>query len=68
MKKKIATIITIFSLVLISATGFCQTGNISGVVLDNSGYPVQNAEVFVYGSDIKDMSEAAGNFYSELSF
>ena len=63
MKKKIVTIITIAALILISATAFCQTGNISGVILDNSGYPVQDAEIFVYGSDIKDMSDPAGNFY-----
>ncbi len=63
MKKKRILIITIAILILISARAFCQTGNISGIVFDNSGYPVQDAEVFVYGSDIRDISDPSGNFY-----
>ena len=61
MKKK--RVVIIVGLILISATLFCQTGNISGVVVDNSGYPVQDAEVFIYGSSIRDMSDPNGNFY-----
>ncbi|MBU1634629.1 carboxypeptidase regulatory-like domain-containing protein [bacterium] len=64
MLKRISVVISFcfLSMLIHSINVYCQSGNISGTVTDNSGVPVQNAEVFVYGSDIGDISDADGHY------
>ena len=68
MLKKISLIIVCLmgfylSLVLIHPiNAYYQSGNISGTVKDHLGVPIQNAEVSIYGSDIRDITDANGNY------
>ena len=58
------TIFFLFPMLLLIQTAVAQsgTGNISGTVEDQSGLPVEGAEVFVYGSDIRDITSVDGSY------
>ncbi len=49
-------------LLALSAAAQPGTGCITGTVEDQSGLPVGGAEVFVYGSDIRDITGSSGSY------